>query len=60
LVWSPLNDNLSKRKGGVSNLGKGSSDLLFVYRGTKQKTHPKMGLWWRWRESNPCLSCSTI
>ena len=31
MVWSPLNDNTYKRKGGVSNLDKGSSDLLFVY-----------------------------
>ncbi len=30
MVWSPLNDNTYKRKGGVSNLDKGSSDLLLV------------------------------
>ena len=30
MVWSPLGDNTYKRKGGVLNLDKGSSDLLFV------------------------------
>jgi len=60
MVWSPLNDNDYKTKRRYLNLDKGALKAsLLVYIGTK-KNPSEDGLRWRWRDSNPCLSCSTI